>query len=68
MNLTCCVAIWIAAIVLVQGPTAQSREAADAAELSSLENVWNEAHIHGDAGVLDRLWADDFVVTVLAWR
>jgi ketosteroid isomerase-like protein len=36
----------------------------DVAELSRLEAVWNDAHLRGDAGVLDRLWADDLVVFV----
>jgi hypothetical protein len=36
----------------------------DTAELSRLESVWNDAHLRGDAGALDRLWADDLVVLV----
>ncbi|HKQ60271.1 MAG TPA: nuclear transport factor 2 family protein [Candidatus Polarisedimenticolaceae bacterium] len=40
--------------------------AADAptTELSRLEETWNDAHVRGDAEVLDRLWADDIVITV----
>lgn len=34
------------------------------AELERLEHVWNEAHVRGDADALDRLWADDMIVTV----
>jgi len=26
--------------------------------------VWNDAHLHGDADALDRMWAEDFTVTV----
>jgi ketosteroid isomerase-like protein len=37
---------------------------ADRAELSRLEQVWNDAHVKGDVDVLDRLAADDLVVTV----
>jgi hypothetical protein len=36
----------------------------DKAELVRLEQVWNTAHIEGDAATLERLWADGFTVTV----
>ena len=42
----------------------KSRESADTTELSRLEAVWNQAHVRGDADALDRLWADDLIVTV----
>lgn len=45
-----------AAAVLCQAP--------DTAEFLRLEDIWNEAHLRGDAEALDRLWADDLVVTV----
>jgi len=54
----------IVAASLVQQPALASREAADVAELSRLDTAWNEAHLRGDADALDRLWADDLVVTV----
>jgi hypothetical protein len=63
-RLKCCVAAWIVASALIQEPAGKSQESTDSAELSRLENVWNEAHLRGDAEALDRLWADDFVVTV----
>jgi hypothetical protein len=44
---------------------AQDR-AGDVAELTRLETVWNEAHLNGDGDALDRLWAEDIVVTVQA--
>jgi ketosteroid isomerase-like protein len=50
---------------------AQSRnnqESEDAVELSRLENVWNEAHVRGDADTLDRLWAEDLIVQVTNMR
>jgi hypothetical protein len=31
---------------------------------ASIEMVWNEAHEHGDAGALEKLWADDMEVAV----
>jgi ketosteroid isomerase-like protein len=43
---------------------AQSTHDADVRELERLETVWNEAHEHGDADALERLWADDMEVAV----
>ena len=34
------------------------------AKLLELETVWNQAHLHGDVGALDKLWADSLTVTV----
>jgi ketosteroid isomerase-like protein len=44
--------------------TAQSTHDADVRELERLETVWNEAHEHGDANVLEKVWADDMEVAV----
>jgi ketosteroid isomerase-like protein len=33
-------------------------------ELIRLEEVWNKAHLEGDAATLERLWAEDLTVTV----
>jgi ketosteroid isomerase-like protein len=54
----------LAAIGTSSSVAAASDDAADTKELSRLEQVWNEAHIEGDANALDALWADDLVVTV----
>jgi len=43
---------------------AAGRAAADVAELTRLERIWNDAHVHGDAEALDALWDDDLVVSV----
>lgn len=51
-------------MALVQEPTGKSQESTDTIELSRLENVWNEAHVQGNANALDSLWADDLIVTV----
>jgi ketosteroid isomerase-like protein len=52
-------------IELKTGDTAApSSRKSDDAELSRLEAAWNEAHVKGDADALDRLAADDLVVTV----
>jgi len=40
----------------------------DKIELTRLEKVWNDAHLHGDADTLDQLFADDLVVTMSAMR
>jgi ketosteroid isomerase-like protein len=45
--------------VLAQSPREQDKQ-----ELERLEKVWNEAHEHGDADVLQNLWADDLEVDV----
>lgn len=57
----------IAVITFLGAASAQDRtgrEAADRAELSRLEETWNQAHLHGDAEALNRLWADDLEVAV----
>jgi ketosteroid isomerase-like protein len=43
---------------------AQTTRDADVHELERLESVWNEAHEHGDADALEKLWADDMEVAV----
>jgi hypothetical protein len=58
------IAALIAAVGLTQAPPVTPSETADTEELFHLEEVWNDAHIHGEAKVLDSLWADGFVVTV----
>lgn len=37
---------------------------ADIKELTRLEQVWNDAHLKGDAAALEKLWAEDLFVTV----
>lgn len=41
-----------------------SKDASDLKELHQLEAVWNDAHVKGDAEALDKLWANDLIVTV----
>jgi ketosteroid isomerase-like protein len=59
------VSLTIAALLLpwAAPPTAFAQESDDAT-LRRLETVWNQAHVHGDADALDRLWADDLEVAV----
>lgn len=63
LTVKCLVAIPILAFALTQKPV-RDREVADIKELTNLEIVWNDAHVRGDAAALDRIWADDLVVTV----
>lgn len=51
---------------LFQANAAVSKDASDLKELYRLEEVWNSAHVKGDAGALDALWANDLIVTVAA--
>ena len=44
--------------------TAGQEQSSDVALLLRLEAAWNDAHVKGDADALDRLWADDTVVTI----
>ena len=53
----------LGATLLPGGDAVDPREA-EAAELTRLEGVWNQAHERGDAAALDALWADELVVTV----
>lgn len=52
------------ALALTARSAAQTTHDADVHELELLETVWNEAHEHGDADALEKLWADDMEVTV----
>jgi ketosteroid isomerase-like protein len=42
----------------------QQPDAATVAELTRLEHVWNDAQRQSDAAALDKLFADDIVITV----
>jgi hypothetical protein len=52
------------ALAIPRTTSAQTSHGADVHELERLEMVWNEAHEHGDADVLEKLWADDMEVAV----
>ena len=52
------------ALAMTKNSSAQTSHDADVHELERLETVWNEAHEHGDADVLEKLWADDMEVAV----
>jgi len=52
-------------VALVWLTSSQSTTSADdTREINRLEEVWNGAHVHGDVPALDKLCADDLVVTV----
>jgi Calcium/calmodulin dependent protein kinase II Association. len=56
--------VCILSIALIQEPVGKPKESADIKELMRLEQVWNEAHLQGNTEPLNRLWADDLVITV----
>ena len=49
-----------------QEPGGVTQQASALKEFYRLETVWNEAHVKGDADALERLWADDLIVTIAA--
>ncbi len=51
---------WIVFFVFTVSLAAKPAEV----ELARLETVWNHAHLSGDADALDRICADDLLVTV----
>lgn len=61
-------AAWILCVLLIQTASGIAPQSPGTAELTRLEDVWNEAHRRGDADALDRLWADDFVAAVPGMR
>lgn len=64
MDLINCIVALSLATALLQEPADVRGEERDHQELARLEAVWNKAHLHGNADVLDRLWAEDLAVTV----
>jgi len=54
----------IFAVASMQVPAQATRASRDIHELKRLETVWNDAHLHGDAAALDKLWDEDLFVTV----
>lgn len=64
LHLKSIAALCFAAIALIQNPTSKSLDAADTAEVTRLETVWNDAYIRGDAEALENLCADDLIVTM----
>lgn len=55
------ICIGVASLVQV---AAKDPQAADIKELTRLEQVWNDAHLSGNATALEKLWAEDLFVTV----
>ncbi|HKA21397.1 MAG TPA: nuclear transport factor 2 family protein [Blastocatellia bacterium] len=54
---------------LVASTLSQSaQQSADVKELSGLENVWNNAHLRGDADTLESLWSEDLILQVTNMR
>lgn len=66
MKPICCaiLSVVISALAVPMRSSAQSNHDVDVRELERLETVWNEAHEHGEADALEKLWADDMEVAV----
>src|SRR5512140_2919038 len=65
MRSVACVALFLmAAFALPECSVSQTPPDNDTRELTHLEDMWNQAHVAGDAEALDRLWADDLEVAV----
>jgi hypothetical protein len=58
------VAAFIISISCLTAFANRSRQSDDAAELSRLESVWNDAYTHGNVEPLEQLLADDLIVTM----
>jgi ketosteroid isomerase-like protein len=54
----------LAAFALPASAVSQAPPDNDTRELTHLEDVWNQAHVAGDAEALAHLWADDLEVAV----
>ena len=54
------------ALVIASAQATVSKDAFDVKELYRLEGVWNDAHVKGDADTLDKLWANDLILTIAA--
>jgi len=50
------------------GPLASQVSARAEDAIARLETTWNDAHLHGDAAALDRLWASGLTVIVPEMR
>src|SRR5690349_21810741 len=59
-------ALLLSLVVVAVGQQASSD--ADVATLTRLEADWNDAHMRGDAALLDRIFADDLMVVVPGMR
>ena len=55
----------ISALAVPMRSSAQTTHDRDVHELERLETVWNEAHEHGDADVLEKLWAERIPLPVV---
>jgi hypothetical protein len=55
---------FVLASSLLQQPANTPPQTADAKELAHLEAAWNEAYLRGDADAVERLCADDLIVTM----
>jgi ketosteroid isomerase-like protein len=64
MRTILCLLFFSVVAVFAQERTASPPSSKDQEELLKLEKTWNDAHVQGDVDALDRLWAEELVVTV----
>ena len=60
------VPLLVLSLLALSQPAVVSKDASDLKEFYRLEDVWNTAHVKGDADTLDRLWANELIVTIAA--
>ena len=63
-RLFCAILLVVISLAVSVRSSAQTTHDADVQELDRLETVWNEAHEHGDADSLEKLWAEDMEIAV----
>jgi ketosteroid isomerase-like protein len=59
--------IRLVALIVMSGipcTVALARQTNETAAITRLEQLWDEAHLRGDAAALEQLWADDLEVVV----
>ncbi len=57
-------AVLLLPLLASRGAGAQSEPPSVEKQILSLETIWNEAHLRGDADALDRIWAPNLTVIV----
>lgn len=64
MRLAYTLATSLTLVAILAVPPTSAEQYVELREIARLEGVWDEAHLHGDADALDKLLADDLVLTV----
>ncbi len=64
MRMMVCVLLISITAVVAQQEASRTKTEDHQREFQELEREWNDAHLRGDTDRLDKLWADELVVTV----